>query len=142
MFESFNERVGANEMGEEVDIDKTQRVLLTGASGYIGGRLREKLEELGASVRCLARRPECIRNRLGEKTEVLQGDVLERATLDVALKGIDTAYYMVHSMGGEGPEGFSERDRIGAENFSLAARESGVKRIIYLGALGVEGDEL
>ncbi len=142
MIKSFKERLGANEMGEEVDIDKTQRVLLTGASGYIGGRLREKLEERGALVRCLARRPEFIRNRLGEKTEVVQGDVLERATLDAALKGIDTAYYMVHSMGGEGPEGFSERDRIGAENFSLAARESGVERIIYLGALGIEGDEL
>lgn len=134
--------VGTFGTGKKVRERQSQLVLLTGSSGYIGGRLLSKLEDRGAFVRCLARKPQFIRNRLGKNTEVAKGDVLDKETLRDAFKGVDTAYYMVHSMGSKGPGDFSERDRLGAENFSQAARESGVRRIVYLGALGREDEEL
>jgi uncharacterized protein YbjT (DUF2867 family) len=113
-------------------------ILLTGATGYIGGRLRVALESSGRRLRCLARRPEFLRGKVGRATEVLQGDVLDRESLRVALDGVEAAYYLVHSMGSA--QGFEERDREGARNFGAAARAAGVRRIIYLGGLG-ESDE-
>jgi uncharacterized protein YbjT (DUF2867 family) len=110
------------------------RILLTGASGYVGGRLLPRLQERGLAVRCLARRPEFLRPRVPAGTEVMQGDVLDRATLDTAMAGVHTAYFLVHSMGAAG--GFEEMDRVAATNFAEAAREAGVARIIYLGGLG------
>ena len=115
------------------------RILLTGATGYIGGRLLARLEEAGYQVRCMARRPEYLRDRVGEATEVVHGDVLDRASLDTALAGIDTAYYLIHSMGSAG--GFEDQDREAARSFGAAARAAGVRRIIYLGGLG-SGDDL
>jgi uncharacterized protein YbjT (DUF2867 family) len=118
------------------------RVLLTGVSGYVGGRLLPRLEQRGIPVRCLARRPEFLTGRVGPRTEVVQGDVLQPGTLAAALEGVHTAYYMVHSMGSPGSEGFEQRDRLGAENFARAARAAGVRRIVYLGGLGDEEGEL
>ena len=112
------------------------RVLLTGATGYVGRRLRRALEERGARVVCLARRPEHLAGRVGPDTEVVEGDVLDRASLERALEGVDVAYYLVHSMGATGD--FESKDRAGAENFAAAARAAGVGRIVYLGGLGAE----
>jgi len=114
------------------------RVLLTGATGYVGGRLLRKLEESGRSVRCMVRRPETLSGRAAEETEVVCGDVLDPDSLDEALAGVTTAYYLVHSMATSGP--FAGADRRGAENFAAAARRRGVSRIVYLGGLGPEHD--
>ncbi len=115
-----------------------KRILLTGASGYVGGRLLPRLENRGCPVRCLARRPEFIADRLGSESEVIGGDVLLEETLPLAFEGVHTAYYLVHSMGTLSREGFEAQDRLGAENFARAARAAGVRRIVYLGALGDE----
>jgi len=109
-------------------------VLMTGATGYIGGRLGKALEVAGTALRCLARRPEYLAARVGPGAEIIQGDVLDRPSLDRALSGVHTAYYLVHSMGSAGR--FEEQDRKGAANFGEAARNAGVQRIIYLGGLG------
>jgi len=116
------------------DVVRPARVLLTGASGYIGGRLLPVLRQRGIGVRCLARRPEFLRSRVPPGTEVVAGDVMERGTLDAAMAGIHTAYFLVHSLDAAGR--FEEMDRLGAANFAAAARAAGVRRIIYLGGLG------
>jgi uncharacterized protein YbjT (DUF2867 family) len=115
-------------------------VLLTGATGYIGGRLLRRLEDCGRPVRCLARRPEFLKGRVGPATEIVAGDLLDAASLGPALAGVDTAYYLVHSMGAPGP--FEEKDRAAARNFAAAASAAGVGRIIYLGGLGEESGGL
>ncbi|MEO6238188.1 MAG: NAD(P)H-binding protein, partial [Vicinamibacterales bacterium] len=107
-------------------------ILITGATGYVGGRLLRRFEEVGRPVRCLARQPE----RLGATaatTEVVQGDCLDEASLDRALSGIEAAYYLVHSMAAA--SNFAEADRRAADNFGRAAARAGVRRIIYLGGL-------
>jgi uncharacterized protein YbjT (DUF2867 family) len=109
-------------------------ILVTGGTGYIGGRLLKALEAGRRPVRCLARRPDFLQARVGPGTEVVAGDCLDRSTLRSAMAGVHTAYYLVHSMGSAGK--FEEQDRIAAQNFAEAARESGVQRIIYLGGLG------
>ncbi len=114
-------------------------ILLTGATGYVGGRLLKALEADGRQLRCMARRPEYLRARVGENTEVVAGDVLQPDTLQAALRGVDTAYYLIHSMATS--RHYATSDRMGAEAFARAAREAGVRRIIYLGGLG-EGDQL
>jgi uncharacterized protein YbjT (DUF2867 family) len=116
------------------------RILLTGASGYVGGRLRPALEARGHQVRCLARRPDLLVAKTGPTTEVVRGDVLDRPSLDAALRGVDAAYYLVHSMGTSGP--FEQADRQAARNFGEAARAAGVGRIIYLGGLGRDDEAL
>lgn len=110
-------------------------VLLTGATGYVGGRLLRRLESRGAHrVRCLTRRPEALVTRVADSTEVAAGDALSRASLRSAMEGVDTAYYLIHSM--DTAVEFEELDRAAAANFANAARASGVSRIIYLGGLG------
>jgi uncharacterized protein YbjT (DUF2867 family) len=118
----------------------TQRtILLTGASGYIGGRLLPILEDREEQIRCLARTPEHLQSRVSEATEVVQGDLLEPDSLAPAFTGVDTAYYLVHSMASG--ENFEELEEKSARNFAQAAREAGVARIIYLGGLG-DGSQL
>lgn len=114
-------------------------VLLTGASGYVGGRLQQVLEAEGRSLRCMARRPEHFPRRVGTGTEVVAGDVLDPPSLAGALRGVHTAYYLIHSMASS--RDYAARDRAGAKAFARAAKQAGVRRIIYLGGLG-QGDDL
>jgi len=111
-----------------------KRVLLTGATGYIGGRLLPLLEDGGYRVRCLVRQPERLSGRAAPTTEVVTGDVLEATGLEAALQDVDTAFYLIHSMGDAG--GFEDKERQAAENFAVAALRAGVRRIVYLGGLG------
>jgi len=107
--------------------------LLTGATGYIGGRLLRRLERDGSAVRCLCRNPEALGWRVAPGTELVRGDLLQPASLDVAFSGVDTAFYLVHSM--NSGEQFEAEERRAAYNFAVAARKAGVRRIIYLGGL-------
>ncbi len=111
-------------------------VLLTGATGYVGGRLLKKLEAVGAKTRCLARHPEQLRCRIGSGVEVVAGDVMNSQSLAAAVAGVHTAYYLIHSMGSTGS--FEDQDRLGTQNFGQATRAAGVQRIVYLGGLGDE----
>ncbi len=115
---------------------RPRRILLTGATGYVGGRLLRTLEQAGHSVRCLARRPEYLRPRVTSPTEVVAGDIRDPESLGRALQGIEAAYYLVHSMGSSAA--FAEEDRRSALAFGSAAREAGVRRIVYLGGLGAD----
>jgi uncharacterized protein YbjT (DUF2867 family) len=116
-----------------------RRILLTGATGYVGGSLLPILLEDGHHVRALARDEGRARESLPEEVDVAEGDVVNGTGLAEALDGIGVAYYLVHSMGrGSGSaDEFAERDRRAAVNFGRAAAEAGVERIIYLG--GLEG---
>jgi len=109
-------------------------ILVTGATGYVGGRLLPLLVDAGWRVRCLARQPERLASRVPSGVEVVPGDVLDAASLAPAMQGVEAAYYMVHSMGTTGD--FETQDRIAADQFAAAARGAGVRRIIYLGGLG------
>jgi len=114
-------------------------VLLTGATGYVGGRLLGHLEaDHDIRVRCLTRHPEALVGRTAAETDVVAGDVLDARSLVPAMSGVHTAYYLIHSMGTS--RNFDALDRAAAENFGAAARDAGVMRIIYLGGLGDGGD--
>lgn len=113
-------------------------VLVTGATGFIGGRLVHALLRDGFRVRCLVRKESVI---LPEGAEKVRGDLLEKASLTGALRGIHSAFYLVHSMAG-GRAGFEQRDREAAENFADAAGRAGVRRVIYLGGLGETAGKL
>ncbi|MDH3251438.1 MAG: SDR family oxidoreductase [Ignavibacteria bacterium] len=111
-----------------------KRILLTGATGYVGGRLLRALHQRGYRVRALVRRPEFLHTDPEWNVEAVKGDVLAKPGLVQAMQEVSAAYYMVHSMGAKGD--FVELDREGAKNFGEAARACGVQRIIYLGGLG------
>ena len=111
----------------------TSTILLTGATGYIGGRLLPLLEQSGRGVRCLARDPERLRGAAAVSTDIVRGDCLDPASLDAALAGVESAFYLVHSMTTR--RDFAAADRQAAENFGRAAAKAGVRRIIYLGGL-------
>jgi uncharacterized protein YbjT (DUF2867 family) len=112
-------------------------VLITGATGYVGGRLLGVLHQQGYTVRALARRPTFLHTDPLWQIEKVEGDVLMKPSLLRAMQGIEAAYYLVHSMGST--DDFVERDREAARIFGEAARECGVRRIIYLGGLGSGG---
>jgi uncharacterized protein YbjT (DUF2867 family) len=107
------------------------RILVTGATGYVGGRLVPRLVARGHEVRCLTRAPERLADVPWASTvEVARGDVGRPETLPAALRGVEVAYYLVHSLG---EADFEAQERRGAENFAAAARQAGVRRIVYLG---------
>ncbi|MER5810770.1 SDR family oxidoreductase [Streptomyces sp. NPDC002033] len=111
-----------------------QHCLVTGATGYIGGRLVPELLDAGHRVRCLARSPERLRDHpWAGRAEVVRGDVTDPASVGAALEGIDVAYYLVHALGTG--SGFEDRDRAAARIFAEQARAAGVGRIVYLGGL-------
>lgn len=127
---------------------RQEKILLTGPTGFIGGRLLHALDDAGYSVRCLVRISETLTIKgapLKQKPGIVYADLLEPDTLSQAMEGMDVAYYLVHSMGGRSIRetmAFAERDRRAATNFLRAAEQAGVKRIIYLGGLGETGDKL
>ena len=116
------------------------RVLVTGATGYIGGRLVPALLLAGHDVRCVARLPERLAGRF-PGVDIVQGDVFDLTSMRAALDGIDVAYYLIHSMAAHDGD-FAESDRIAAGIFGDAARDAGVKRIVFLGGLGIDDSSL
>ncbi|HET9094042.1 MAG TPA: NAD(P)H-binding protein [Solirubrobacteraceae bacterium] len=116
----------------------TGRVLVTGATGFIGGHLAERLARRGLRVRCMVRNRDDQRARKLELAgfELHAGDVLAPETLRGAGRGVDCAYYLIHSMGRGGPRDFAPRERAAALAFAQMARAEGIQRVIYLGGLG------
>ncbi len=115
--------------------DHSKIILVTGATGYVGGRLVPRLLEAGYHVRCLVRDASRLRGRLWtDRVEVLEGDVLRPETLPPAMERVGSAYYLIHGM--RDSDDFHERDLQAARSFGKAAHESGVSRLIYLGGLG------
>jgi uncharacterized protein YbjT (DUF2867 family) len=120
---------------QEKQMTQQRTIVVTGATGYIGGRLVPRLLEQGYRVRVLARDPSRLTGRSWlPDVEIVQGDVLKPDTLDDALRGTWAAYYLIHSMSSS--QDFHQRDLIAARNFSQAVQAQGVQRIIYLGGLG------
>ncbi|MCD6033502.1 MAG: NmrA family protein, partial [Thermomicrobiales bacterium] len=120
---------------------ESQRVLVTGATGYVGGRLIPLLLACGYRVRVLVRDPDRLAGRSWrDQVEVTVGDVLDPATLPAALAGVDAAYYLIHSMSSHAD--FAQRDLRAARGFAEAAAAQEVGRIIYLGGLGKSGGAL
>ncbi len=114
------------------------KVLLTGSTGYIGRRLKQiLLKEPGIELRLFVRNKKAVSKETAEKVQITQGDTFDKEALKKALTGIDTAYYLIHSLN---KENYKDLDRISAQNFVDAAKECGVKRIIYLGGLGVKNE--
>jgi uncharacterized protein YbjT (DUF2867 family) len=110
-------------------------VLLTGATGYIGGRLVPRLLEAGYPIRCLVRESGRLQGRpWSDQVEVIEGDTLQPETLPAAMKDVWATYYLIHSL--SDTRGNHDRDVVGARNFGQAAQEAGVERIFYLGGLG------
>ncbi|GAA4637345.1 SDR family oxidoreductase [Actinoallomurus vinaceus] len=109
--------------------------LVTGATGYIGGRLVPELLDAGYRVRCLARSPERLRDHpWAGRVEIARADVTDPAAVRHALEDVDVAYYLVHALGGG--RDFADQDRRAARIFAAAARDAEVGRIVYLGGLG------
>ncbi|MBO1330180.1 SDR family oxidoreductase [Streptomyces sp. VRA16 Mangrove soil] len=114
--------------------DGARLCLVTGASGYVGGRLVPELLARGFRVRCLARTPEKLRDfEWAGQVEIVRGDVLDPPSVEAALQGVDVAYYLVHGMGSG--DDFEETDRRAAHTFARAAAQAGVGRLVYLGGL-------
>jgi len=110
------------------------KILVTGATGYVGSKLVPKLVEAGHEVVCMVRNPLRTGEYALDGPRLVQADALDEASLPPALASMDVAYYLIHSLAGE-KAGFAERDRQAAYNFATAAKRAGVRRIIYLGGL-------
>ena len=111
------------------------KVLLTGANGYIGRRLKKHFIAQNIDLRLLVRNPKTIDNYSQKNIEVIKGDTFDIDSLEKALDGVDVAYYLIHSLESDN---YKELDRQSAKNFLDAAIKKNVKRIIYLGGLGVK----
>lgn len=119
-------------------------VLVTGATGYIGGRLVPRLLEAGYRVRCLVRSPRKLADRpwAGDpRVEIVGCDLLDGERLVEAMRGCGAAYYLIHSMDSAGPD-YARQDRVIARTFADAAERAGLERIVYLGGLGETGKDL
>lgn len=112
--------------------------LVTGATGHVGGRLVPALLDAGFRVRVLSRHPDSLASAWAERVEAVEGDASEPADLAKSLADVDVAYYLLHSMDGEGD--FEERDREMASRFAAAAKKSGVGRMVYLSGLHPVGE--
>lgn len=114
------------------------KVLLTGSTGYIGRRLKQKLlEDKNIELRLLVRNKNSVRSNLQNKIEIIEGDTFNKESLKEALKDVETAYYLIHSLSNEN---YKDLDKISAQNFLDVANECNVKRVIYLGGLGVKNE--
>ncbi|MET8338259.1 SDR family oxidoreductase [Streptosporangium canum] len=110
------------------------RCLVTGATGYIGGRLVPELLDAGHDVRCMVRSAGRLRDQpWASRVEVAEADAADAVRTGKALDGVDVAYYLIHTMGGGAD--FAAADRRAAATFAAAAREAGVRRVVYLGGL-------
>ena len=119
----------------------TARVLVTGVTGYIGGRLVPELLSAGHRVRVMARRPRRLDGRdWRDRVEVVDGDASDPDQVARAVEGVDVAYYLIHAL--NTGRRFETRDRHTARMFGTACREAGVGRIVYLGGLHPDGEEL
>src|SRR3954452_22818789 len=107
----------------------TVQALVTGATGFVGGKLIGALERDGVAVRAFARDP----SRVAAGVPVVGGDAVTGSGLDEALEGVDVAYYLIHSMEAETGNGLAMREQRSVENFVAAAARQGVRRAIYLG---------
>ena len=114
-------------------------VLITGATGYIGRRLKHRLlQSSNLNIRIFVRNKNKVQFAVLNKVDIREGTTFDKEALYDALQGVDTAFYLIHSMGAE--DDFREKDRVSAENFRDACIAGGVRRIIYLGGLGVKKD--
>jgi len=114
------------------------KILVTGASGYVGRQLAERLSQAGHEVTCMVRNRSTASLRAGTYARIVEADALRAETLPEAVANIDVAYYLIHSMSGR-EAGFDQRDREAAYNFAVAAKKAGVRRVIYLGGLAAAG---
>ncbi|MET8679081.1 SDR family oxidoreductase [Streptomyces sp. NPDC004647] len=125
-------------MSQEAVDERPLRCLVTGATGYVGGRLVPELLAKGHAVRCLARSPGKLRDHSwAGRAEVVRGDVTDEDSVRAAMEGVDVAYYLVHALGTG--SGFEETDRRAARAFGECARAAGIRRIVYLGGLTPAG---
>jgi len=115
-------------------------VLITGANGYVGRRLLAALEAQGQPIRCFVRDAKRLTPASPSTTQIQQGDALDPVSLAKAMTGVDTAYYLMHSMETTGD--FASMERQTAGLFAHAARSAGIRRVIYLGGLGTDGRDL
>lgn len=114
-----------------------KKILITGATGYIGRRLTHKLlQNEQYDLRLLVRNKRKVQTGIGAKVDIIEGDVLDHNSLEAALAGVDTAFYLIHSMGSA--KDYSELDKTAAQNFREACIAAGVRRVVYLGGLGVK----
>jgi uncharacterized protein YbjT (DUF2867 family) len=131
----------------DLGLNSEDRVLILGGTGFIGKRLIRELALQNIKVRILVRTPSRAEGIVpqGADAEIVQGDLMKKESLEAALKGIHSAYYLVHSMGGKSitrNTEFAEKDKIAAHNFARAADSQNLKRVIYLGGLGKKSRDL
>ncbi len=141
LVDAFHQRQYNTPVTHTTQPNENNLILVTGATGYVGGRLVPRLLEAGYRVRCLVRdKTRLFGHPWLDDVEVVEGDVLKPETLPAAMQGITAAYYLIHGM--KGGQVFADRDMIAADHFASAARQAGVQRIIYLGELADEQAEL